>query len=68
MGDSTNVPLAQRLAVWLETVPALLKHLGIDHVALVSHSAGTIYNLNLLYHFRDILSPTKPFVALFGKL
>ncbi|KAK8873372.1 Alpha/Beta hydrolase protein [Apiospora arundinis] len=66
MGDSTNVPLAQRLAVWLETVPALLKHLGIDHVALVSHSAGTIYNLNLLYHFRDILSPTKPFVALFA--
>ncbi|KAK8050069.1 hypothetical protein PG994_011799 [Apiospora phragmitis] len=64
MGYSTNVPLPQRLAVWLETVPALLKHLGIDHVALVSHSAGTIYSLNLLYHFRDILSPTKPFVAL----
>ncbi|KAK8113754.1 hypothetical protein PG999_005823 [Apiospora kogelbergensis] len=66
MGYSTNVPLAQRLAVWLETVPALLKHLGIDHVALVSHSSGTIYSLNLLYHFRDILSPTKPFVALFA--
>lgn len=68
MGHSTNVPLPQRLAVWLETATALLKHLGIGHVALVSHSAGTIYNLNLLYHFRDILSPTKPFVALFGRL
>ncbi|KAK7970194.1 hypothetical protein PG988_009267 [Apiospora saccharicola] len=66
MGHSTNVPLSQRLAVWLETATALLKHLGIDHVALVSHSAGTIYNLNLLYRFRDILSPTKPFVALFA--
>ncbi|KAK7940772.1 uncharacterized protein PG986_013159 [Apiospora aurea] len=66
MGHSTNVPLSQRLAVWLETVPALLKHLGIDHVSLVSHSAGTLYSLNLLYHFRDILSPNKPFVALFA--
>ncbi|KAK8088557.1 hypothetical protein PG997_003518 [Apiospora hydei] len=66
MGHSTNVPLSQRLAVWLETVPALLKHLGIDHVSLVSHSAGTLYNLNLLYHFRDILSPNRPFVALFA--
>ncbi len=66
MGHSTDVPLTQRIPVWLELVPLLLGHLGISHVALVSHSAGTMYLLNTLYHHRDILHPTKPFVGLVG--
>jgi hypothetical protein len=66
MGASTNVPLAQRLAIWLELVPCILEHLGIDHVSLVSHSAGTIYLLNTLFHYRSILHPDRPFAALLG--
>ncbi|KAJ5788668.1 hypothetical protein N7457_003658 [Penicillium paradoxum] len=64
MGNSTDVPLAQRVSVWVETVPRLLAHLGIQHVALASHSAGTIYLLNTLYCCRDILHPEKPMVSL----
>ncbi|KAB8664834.1 hypothetical protein FH972_026258 [Carpinus fangiana] len=63
LGGSTGVPTAQRLAVWLETVPALLAHLNIQHVALASHSAGTIYCLNTLLQLSGIL-PKRPYVAL----
>lgn len=67
MGSSSAVPLAQRVPVWLELVPALLRHLAIRHVALVSHSAGTIFALNTLYRCRDVLHPERPLVALLGK-
>ncbi|KAJ5374204.1 hypothetical protein N7517_006210 [Penicillium concentricum] len=60
MGNFTEVPLAQRVSAWIETVPRLLAHLGIQHVSLASHSAGTIYLLNTLYHCRDILYPENP--------
>ncbi|KAE8356357.1 Alpha/Beta hydrolase protein [Aspergillus coremiiformis] len=62
-GNTTDVPLAQRLSIWIELVPHLLAHLGIQHVALVSHCAGTIYLLNTLVHCREMLHPEKPFVA-----
>ncbi|KAL7972197.1 Alpha/Beta hydrolase protein [Trichoderma sp. SZMC 28014] len=64
MGHSTEVPFATRISTWIRTVPLLLAHLDIKHVALVSHSAGTIYLLNTLHHHRDILHPDQPFVAL----
>ncbi|KAK2609201.1 hypothetical protein QQS21_002283 [Conoideocrella luteorostrata] len=64
MGQSTDVKLTQRVAIWVELVPQLLAHLGIRHVSLVSHSAGTIYLLNTLYSCRDVLSPTRPYAAL----
>jgi hypothetical protein len=67
MGHSTEVPLEKRVPVWLELVPKLLAHLGIEHVSLMSHSAGTIYLLNTLYEYPDILYPDRPFVALMGK-
>ncbi|KKK24834.1 hypothetical protein P175DRAFT_0469158 [Aspergillus ochraceoroseus IBT 24754] len=63
MGHSTDVPLSQRVAVWLELVPQILTHLGIEHVALVSHSAGMMYLLNTLFYCRNILHPERPFVA-----
>lgn len=66
MGHSTNVALHQRVSVWVELVPRLLAHLNIEHVSLVSHSNGTIYLLNTLYHCRGILHPEKPFVGLLG--
>ncbi|KAJ5156800.1 hypothetical protein N7492_009603 [Penicillium capsulatum] len=64
MGGSTDVPLAQRVSIWLETVPRLLANLAIQHVALASHSAGTIYLLNTLYHCRDLVSPNAPVTML----
>ena len=65
IGKSTQVPLQQRLKTWVELVPKLLAHLNIEHVSLVSHSAGTLYLLNTLYSCRELLSPT-PYVALLG--
>ncbi|KAJ5976887.1 hypothetical protein N7501_000229 [Penicillium viridicatum] len=64
MGNSTDVPLAQRVSTWIEIVPRLLAHVGIQHVSLASHSAGTIYLLNTLYHCRDILYPKQPMATL----
>ncbi|KAJ5142653.1 uncharacterized protein N7515_001440 [Penicillium bovifimosum] len=64
MGKSTDVALAQRVSAWIEIVPRLLAHLNIQHVSLASHSAGTIYLLNTLYHCRDILRPDKAMVTL----
>lgn len=66
MGHSTDVPLGQRVSVWIELVPRILEHLGVEHVAFVSHSAGTIYLLNTLYHHRRLLHPEKPLVGLLG--
>lgn len=66
MGHSTDVPLRQRVTVWLEVVPRLLEHLQIQHVALAAHSSGTIYLLNTLARYRNILHPTRPLVALVG--
>lgn len=66
MGHSTDVPLKQRVTVWIEVVPPLLAHLQIDHVALASHSSGTIYLLNTLVRCRGILDPNRPVVALVG--
>ncbi|KAJ2890592.1 hypothetical protein MKZ38_001647 [Zalerion maritima] len=63
-GKSTDVPLHMRIPVWIELVPLLLAHVGIEHVSLMAHSAGAIYLLNTLYSCRDILHPARPFVAL----
>lgn len=60
IGRATPVPITQRVAVWLETVPALLAHLEIKHVALASHSCGVIYLFNTIYYLPEILLPTAP--------
>jgi pimeloyl-ACP methyl ester carboxylesterase len=67
-GGSTLVPLSQRISVWIEAVPLVLARLGVKHVALFSHSAGTIYSLNTLGQLREILDPVKPYVAFIGKI
>ena len=46
-----------------DTVPGLLEHLGVQYVSLVSHSCGSINLLNTLLHYREILYPPKPYVA-----
>lgn len=67
MGGSTAVPLSQRIPTFLETVPVLLETLGVAHMTLVSHSAGTLYALNALDHLRKFLDPASPSIALVGE-
>lgn len=57
MGASTDVPLAQRVAVWIEIVPQFLAYLQISRVNLVAHSAGTIYLLNTWAQCREYINP-----------
>lgn len=63
MGASNDVPLAQRITVWVDMLPRLLAHLGIPRVSLVAHSAGTMYLLNTWAQCREIVSPV---IALIG--
>jgi hypothetical protein len=45
-------------------VRAIVSHLHIPHFALLSHSGGTLYALNTLLQQREMLHPTRPYVAL----
>jgi hypothetical protein len=66
MGGSTRVEPNIRMQVWLETVPILLERVKVEHVSIVTHSAGGIYTLNTLAKHRSILDPKAPYVALLG--
>ncbi|KAH7354775.1 Alpha/Beta hydrolase protein [Rhexocercosporidium sp. MPI-PUGE-AT-0058] len=65
-GGSTPVPVSQRIPIYLEAVVALLTHLKIQHIALASQSAGTIYALNFISHYPDLLCPSNPVLTLFS--
>lgn len=66
-GKTTLVPVEKRVETWAKIVPKLLGALGIKHLALMSHSAGTIYLLNVLWHCRQILHPKHPQIIFFGQ-
>lgn len=57
------MPLSKRISTFLEVVPALLEHLNIKHISLASHSAGTIFCLNLLAAHPELLDPSCPSVT-----
>ncbi|THZ15475.1 hypothetical protein D6C89_09709 [Aureobasidium pullulans] len=63
VGGSTPVPLEQRVQVWLDAVPAVLEHLGVKTISLLSHSAGAIYAINTLLLLPHLLHPLHPFAA-----
>ncbi|KAL2821407.1 Alpha/Beta hydrolase protein [Aspergillus cavernicola] len=63
MGTSTDVPLAQRIDVWVDMLPQLLGQLDIPRVSLVAHSAGAIYLLNTLVRCRAVVRPAVFFLA-----
>ncbi|KAJ5763644.1 hypothetical protein N7533_002325 [Penicillium manginii] len=63
MGESTDVPTAQRIAAWTDLVPRLLAHLGIPRVSLVAHSAGTMYLLNTWAKCPELVNPALTFLA-----
>ena len=49
--------------MYVDMITALLAHLRVQHIAIITHSNGTIYTLNTMLKLRHILHPTKPFVA-----
>ncbi|KAJ5591695.1 uncharacterized protein N7459_002064 [Penicillium hispanicum] len=63
MGASTDVPLAQRVAVWTDMLPRFLESLKIPRVSLVAHSAGTIYLLNTWAYCREYINPGIAVIA-----
>jgi pimeloyl-ACP methyl ester carboxylesterase len=65
MGESTDVPTAQRIAAWTDLVPRLLAHLGIPRVSLVAHSAGTMYLLNTWAKCPELVNPALTFLGIF---
>lgn len=65
-GHSTPVPVLKRIAVWLETVPVLLKTIGATHVSVLAHSFGGMYALNTIYAMPHILRPENRTVHLFA--
>lgn len=64
MGGTTDLPLAQRIAAWVDMLPRLLAHLGIPRVSLASHSAGTIYLLNTWAQCREVVNPSISFLGM----
>jgi pimeloyl-ACP methyl ester carboxylesterase len=68
-GGSTTVELDKRVQTWLEIVPAVLDKLQVEKVALMSHSAGTIYAFNTAVRLPHLLYPGgKAFMACLGML
>ena len=63
LGGTGRVPLEYRIENWLDIVPALLAHLSVPHVVLMSHSNGAIYLLNTVLRHRNLLHPTHPSVV-----
>ncbi|KEQ75219.1 hypothetical protein M436DRAFT_25653, partial [Aureobasidium namibiae CBS 147.97] len=56
-GGTTAVALDKRVQTWLEIVPAVLKVLRVKRVALMSHSAGTIYAFNTAVRLPHLMYP-----------
>ncbi|OIW32563.1 hypothetical protein CONLIGDRAFT_630243 [Coniochaeta ligniaria NRRL 30616] len=54
----------KRLGLWREAVPALLAHLGIQHVSMACHSCGTIWALDMVLHHPELLHPQRPYLAI----
>lgn len=61
--------MEERVKIWLEIVSAVLEKLQVKKVALMSHSAGTIYAFNTAVGLSHLLYPgEKAFMACLGKL
>lgn len=66
-GGTTAVALDKRVQTWLEIVPVVLEVLRVKYVALMSHSAGTIYAFNTAVRLPHLLYPGgKGFMGCLG--
>ncbi|KAJ4993327.1 hypothetical protein SVAN01_01302 [Stagonosporopsis vannaccii] len=66
VGGSDPVAIEDRISTYIDMVPHLLNHLGVQHVALAGHSFGTIYLLNTLLAYPQLLHPQQPYAAFFA--
>ncbi|POR34797.1 Uncharacterized protein TPAR_05021 [Tolypocladium paradoxum] len=66
IGGTDDVMAERRMPVWLDVIPALLKHLGIRHVSLGCQSGGIVHVLDMLLHHPEILHPDRPYLAVGG--
>ncbi|KAH8912906.1 hypothetical protein BR93DRAFT_942658 [Coniochaeta sp. PMI_546] len=62
IGGTDPSPPDKRLDLW--QVPALLAHLGIQHVSIACHSGGTIWALDMILHHPELLHPSRPYLAI----
>ncbi|KAF3032683.1 hypothetical protein E8E11_002940 [Didymella keratinophila] len=60
IGATTPVCIEDRIPAYFEVLPKLLAHLGIQHVSLAAHSFGTIYAINALLLYPQLLHPERP--------
>ncbi|KAJ6786229.1 hypothetical protein PWT90_04901 [Aphanocladium album] len=65
-GGTEEVEVQDRLRVWRDAIPALLRHLNIKNVSVGSHSAGTVYALDFILHHPEFLHPERPYLAMAG--
>ncbi|WYZ35184.1 hypothetical protein EsH8_I_001460 [Colletotrichum jinshuiense] len=56
-GETPDIEAEDRLAFWRKAMFALLQHLQIRHVHLGAQSAGTVYALDFIFHYPEILYP-----------
>lgn len=67
-GGTTAVTLEKRVQTWLQIVPVVLGVLRVKYVALMSHSAGTIYAFNTAAKLPHLLYPGgKAFMGCLGE-
>lgn len=66
VGGSDPVAIEDRINAYIDMVPHLLSHLGIQHVALAGHSFGTVYLLNTMLAYPHLLHPRKPYATFFA--
>ncbi|KAF6807202.1 hypothetical protein CPLU01_15821 [Colletotrichum plurivorum] len=63
-GETPDVEADERLAFWRKATFALLQHLQIRHVHLGAQSAGTIYALDFMLHYPEMLYPENAYLAI----
>ncbi|KAK5657630.1 hypothetical protein OQA88_2702 [Cercophora sp. LCS_1] len=64
IGGTDPVDMKERLGIWREAIPALLAHLGIQHVFVACHSGGTVWALDMTLHHPELLHPSKAYIAI----
>jgi pimeloyl-ACP methyl ester carboxylesterase len=66
VGGSNAVAIEDRIPTYIDMIPKLLQHLGIERVSLAAHSFGTIYLINTMLTYPHLLHPERPYVAFFA--
>ncbi|ETS84158.1 hypothetical protein PFICI_02183 [Pestalotiopsis fici W106-1] len=63
-GDTPDVDAEGRLAFWRKALFALLQHLQIRHVHLGAQSAGTVYAVDFILHYPEMLYSHNAYLAI----